>query len=129
MEGFLVQDWTNIVTSGASTTIVQSEEHWLELDGYRDLVMWLEVKSVAAPGYVVLDYQTSPVTDENYFITMASETLVTAAAPKITIIKSTATIPFEVWLRWKLWVSGTPPGDWGATFRVHCAANAGMVTP
>lgn len=127
MEAFLLQDWTNILVTGATQTVVQSEEKWLDLDGYRDLVMWLDVKSVAQSGYVVVDYQTSPVPDENYFVTMWSETLAVSNTPAVKTILSTATTPFEVWLRWKLRTSGTPPGDWGGCFRIHCTANGKSV--
>jgi hypothetical protein len=129
VDTFLLQDWTSILVTGATPVVVQSEEKWLDLDGYRDLVMWLEVKSVTQSGYVVLDYQTSPVPDENYFVTMWSETLAASSTPAVKTILSTATTPLEVWLRWKLRVSGIPPSDWGACFRIHCAVNGKALEP
>jgi hypothetical protein len=131
VEGFLLQDWTSIRVSGASATVTQSEIGWLDLDGYRDLVMWLEVRNVAVGGgtSVVLDFETSPVPDDNFFATMASETLAASGSPVITKILATAATPLDVWVRWKLRATGSPASEWGATFRIHCSANPTKVPP
>jgi hypothetical protein len=131
VDGYLLQDWTTLRATSAQTTVVQSEVGWLDLEGYRDVVLWLEVRHVANGGgtNVVLDYQTSPEPDESYFTTMESETLTASADPVVQPIPATATTPLEVWLRWRLRVTGSPSSDWGATFRIHCAANPSKAVP
>ena len=118
-------DWTTIRATGATTTVVQSETTWLNLGGYRDLVIWLDVRSVIVDPFVNvnLDFQTSPVPDEKYFVTIANQVLAASGTPTILKVLSTATPRLEVWLRWKLYVTGTPSNDWSATFRIHCAVN------
>ncbi len=126
MEGYLLQDWTTVRTSSSSSFIAQSEPEWLDLDDYRDIVFWLEVKAIVLGGAsaVVVRYDTAPSKDELLFSSMISFPMAVVSTPTISKIleSQNPTIPLCRWLRWRLQATG-PTADWGATFRIHCAAN------
>lgn len=126
MHGVLLQDWTCLRASGA-TTVVQSELLWLDVEGYRDVVFWLECKEVNVGGAtaVILSYQTSPTKDDALFSSMSLFPLGVTSVPFITKVLEAQdpTIPLSKWLRWRVSLSGSPSSDWGATFRIFCALN------
>jgi hypothetical protein len=128
VHGVLLQDWTTLRFTAATPSVTQSKLTWLDVDGYRDVVFWLEVKGLILGGgtAVVLSYQTSPSRDEDLFGTMTSFPLSVTSTPFITKVLDVQnpTRPLAKWLRWSVRVAGTPSSECGLTFRIHCALNA-----
>lgn len=130
MYGYLLQDWLTIRGTQSGASVTQSEMDWLSFQPYQDIIMWLEVKSVALGGLtsLTLEYQTAPAKDESLFRSMTSSAITLAAAttPTVTpiILAQNPYTPLARWVRWKLFPNGTPSGEYGACFRIHCAANA-----
>jgi hypothetical protein len=130
--GVLWQDWTTLRLTGATNTIAQSEPLWLDVDDYRDAVFWLEVKNREIGGAVgvVCVYETSPSKDEVLFRPMTGPfPLAVTSTPYITKVleAQNPSVPLSKWIRWRLYLSGTPSSEWGATFRIHCSLNASRV--
>ncbi len=126
MDGILLQDWTTIRVDGGAAVVYQAEDAWLDVDGYGDLIFWTEASHVLLGGgtAVRIEYETAPTKDESLFLPMASVTLGAIGAPIITkIVEGSAPVLPQAWVRWKLRALGSPPSTWGATLRVHCAAN------
>lgn len=126
MDGILVQDWTTIRVTGASSTIVQTEGSWIDVDAYGDLVFWLEVRDRRLGGgtAIVFAYQTSPSKDESLFSSLSVFPLAVTTTPYITkVIDGIASVTPAAWLRWAMSPVGSPSGEWGATFRLHVAGN------
>ena len=46
----LLQDWTTLRFNGSTQSATQSELTWLDVGNYRDVIFWLEVKSIALGG-------------------------------------------------------------------------------
>jgi hypothetical protein len=131
MYGYLLQDWITIrsSTTGASPpAIIQSEVDWISLQPYQDVVFWLDVKSVALGGLtsMTLDYETAPAKDEGLFTKMITTTALTAAVSRQdkVLLAQNPTVPLARWVRWKLSFTGTASSEYGACFRIYCAANA-----
>lgn len=131
MYGVLWQDWTTLRLTGATSTVVQSEPLWLDVDDYRDAVFWLEVKQLSLGGAsaVLLAYETSASKDEALFRSMSSFPLGVTTTPFLTPVleRQNPTIPLGAWIRWRLFLAGTPTSEWGATLRIHLALNASRV--
>jgi len=132
VHGVLWQDWTTLRLTGATNTVTQSEPLWLDVDDYRDAVFWLEVKQLSVGGAVgVLGvYETSPSKDEALFRPMTSAfPLGLTSTPYLTSVLEgqNPSVPLSKWIRWRLYLAGTPTAEWGATFRIHCSLNASRV--
>ena len=50
MHGFLIQDWRTIRVAQAQTSFTQAATDWTDLAPCEDLSLWLDVRSVQAPG-------------------------------------------------------------------------------
>ena len=128
MHGVLWQDWTTLRLTGATTTVTQSEPLWLDVDDYRDAVFWLECKQVSLGGAsaVALAYETAPSKDEVLFRSMSILVLSVTTSPSIVrvLTAQNPTQPLSTWIRWRIFLSGTPTSEWGATLRLHCSLNA-----
>ncbi len=129
MYGYLLQDWLTIRGTQSGAAITQSEADWMSFQPYQDIVLWLEVKSVTLGGLtsITLEYQTAPAKDESLFVAMTTAiTLSAGSTPTITkvLLGQNPTVPLARWVRWKMIPNGTPTGEYGACFRIHCAANA-----
>lgn len=130
MYGYLVQDWITIRgSSSAQASVTQSEADWLSLQPYQDVVFWLETKSVTLGGLdtITLEYQTAPAKDESLFTAMTTAvTLAAGTTPTITkvLLAQNPTVPLARYVRWKMIPNGTASAEYGACFRIHCAANA-----
>jgi hypothetical protein len=129
VHGVLWQDWTTVRLTGATNTITQTEAHWLDVDDYRDVVFWLEVKQYSVGGAVgvLCSYETSPSKDDVLFRPMNGVFLLgVTSTPYLTKVleKQNPSTPLSKWIRWRLFLAGTPTGEWGATFRIHCSLNA-----
>ena len=131
MYGVLLQDWTTVRLTGATNTVVQSEELWLDVDDYRDVIFWLEVKhyTTGGAGAVLGSYETAPTKDEALFRSMSSFPLGVGSVPYITkvLAEQNPSFPLSTWLRWRLSIVGTPTTEWGASFRIFCSLNRARV--
>jgi hypothetical protein len=125
MQSFLLQDWVTIRSASSLTIVTQSEDCWLDLSGFQDVVAWLEVKNFTSSGATVqLAYQSAATKDEAFFLALASALSIAQGLTITTVRKDTTATPLARWLRWQLSVSGSPTATWDATFRIFIAANA-----
>jgi hypothetical protein len=130
MYSFLFQDWTTLRLNAEQLSLTQSEADWVNMELFQDMVFWLEVRDAVLGGgdLMLLMYETAPAKDENLFTLMFDAPIVvTSSTPQITKVLRTqpTSCPPAKWVRWRLWNAVTPPtSEWGATFRVHCSANA-----
>lgn len=128
MKSLRLQDWTTIRILNTISSVTQSEDCWLDVEPYQDLVIWTDVKSVTgSPGTLTLTYETAPCKDDSFFSPIFTGFSPAAAAlPRIDkrLMTDAATlVPPAKWLRWKLGLSGAT-GAWDVTFRVWIAANS-----
>jgi hypothetical protein len=115
VKGLLLQDFITVRTTLPSVFTTQSEQNWLDLSAYRDVILWLDTREQS--GSPQLSYQTAVAKDEALFTT------ITTVSPSVgitltPILQDTASIPVARWFRWQLSGSG---GD--ITFRIWVAAN------
>jgi hypothetical protein len=133
MYTFLMQDWVTIRGAPAVKQINQNADHWLDVTGFQDSVVWLDVKSFTTSGGALLNFfcQSSPTRDEALFTTVSNEgsaisiNQVGLIVNAIIQSSNNTIVPIARWLRWQLGVSGSPTANWDVTFRVFIAANAG----
>jgi hypothetical protein len=124
---YVMQPWITI--RGQSSTIpsiTQSENCWLDLTAFQDIVAWLDCKEVAAGTggtNVQMAYQTSPTKDDSLFVPVTAAFNVATGVTTTVMLKDVVTNPLCRWLRWQLTVTGTPTTPWDTTFRVFIAAN------
>ena len=125
MDAFLLQDWVSLSTGAGGGTITQSEAAWLDLAAYRDVVAWIDVRSISATG-LPLSIQTSVAKEESLFKTMvlAPATFGTGLTivPALQDVQTGAANAAGLarWVRWQIAQSGTA---WSITFRIWIAAN------
>ena len=134
MHAFVLQDWTTIRGGSGIATINQSEHEWHSLDGYQDLIAWIDIREASLGGpatFIQFNLQTAPIKDENLFVNMeptpltVSAALTTPSVRKVILANSnTYTVPLGKWVRWQL-VAGNsvPTSTWDATFRILLCAN------
>lgn len=133
MYSFVLQNWITI-NGTSSTPIVQTEQDWLEMSPYQDVVAWIDVREFTGTQAPTLALETAPAKDDILFVSMTSTTinmLVTTTAPQIVqFLMGTTTVPVAQFLRWKVtgFPTGTPP-LWDVTFRIFVAANAPGLQP
>ena len=133
MHGFVLQDWITIRGASSIGTITQSESEWLSLDGYQDLVAWIDIRELTAPSNsttISFNLQTAPLKDEYLFVNMEPTVLQATAAlttPSIrTVILAISTtwkVPLGKFVRWQLVPNVLPNSVWDATFRILLCAN------
>ena len=133
MYSFVLQDW---ITIGGATSgqIIQSEQDWLDMSPFQDLVLWLDVREASTTSLAQISFETAPAKDEALFVSMGAApiTLVATSAPLYApliaqLLMGSAAVPIAQHLRWK--VKGTGLGLWDATFRILVAANAPGLQP
>lgn len=127
MYSFVLQDWITVGGTGGGT-LIQSEQDWLDMSPFQDVVAWLDVREVTGGPAPVLAFETAPAKDEPLFMGMAATatTLVAAGGPVIVqLLMGSAAVPIAQFLRWKI-TSGV---TWDATFRILVAANAPGLQP
>ena len=130
MYSYVLQDWITLNVYMKLVDIVQSEMDWLSFQPYQDIIMWVEARSANAAGAnsVDIQFETSPVQDESLFLPMRPAVALTPGTPVVVPVVLSQIVapdvPLARWVRWRLKINGRPSADWGATFRVHCAANA-----
>jgi hypothetical protein len=123
---YVMQPWVTIRgQSTGVTAVTQSENCWLDLTPFQDVVAWLECKEVTGgSGTVQMAYQTGPTKDESLFTPIVAAFNVATGVTTTTMLKDgTVTTPLCRWLRWQLAISGSPGAVWDATFRIFIAAN------
>lgn len=121
MHCFDAQPWTTIRTAKAATVVTQSEHLWLDLEEYRDIVLWVEVKEFSAGGgTLTFALETSPSKDDDLFTAIISTPAVITVAA-VVVHHDWATVPLARWLRWKLTVGGTITSTPDITFRYWVA--------
>jgi hypothetical protein len=133
MHAFVLQDWTTIRGGTSVTQINQSESEWQALDGYQDLIAWIDIREVTigtGATYIQFNLQTAPMKDEILFANMeltpltVSAALSTPSIRKVILANSgTYNVPLGKWVRWQLSTFGTPSAVWDATFRILLCAN------
>ena len=117
----MLQDWTTLEGSGSSA-IVQSASKWLNLEGYRDAIFWLEVSGMTTLSTeLYMSYETAPLNEPTLFTAMVPEFLMTASStPVLTkvLLSQNPTVPVAGLVRWR--IRQNAAGAWRVTFRVHC---------
>ena len=118
MHAFILQDWVTI--RGGATQVTQSQQDWLDLSPYQDVVLWLDVREQT--GSPTITFQTAPAADESLFQALGgASTLVASSSPVVLSgLMSALATPLARYLRWQL--NGS--GSWDAMFRVFVTANA-----
>lgn len=133
---FLLQDWTTIRgnVASASPPIVQEQEDWLDLDGFSDATVWIDVAEVTPPAgtstnFVLLTLETSPSFDDANFTAMTPALSYGTAAPynlastTPIVTRSTQSLVTSNLMRYVRWkVSPSTTGLWDITFRIRVVA-------
>jgi hypothetical protein len=127
MDGWLLQDFCTISGNftGGVASIPQSAHRYLDIGEHEDLVFYLDVRNFAATtGTVSMAYETAPTQEDQAFLPMVAPFALTGPGVRVDrAFFSTAGIPPARFVRWRLFLGGTPTGGvWDATFRVWVAA-------
>jgi hypothetical protein len=132
MHGFVLQDWTTIRGGSGISTVTQSEHQWLSLDGYQDLIAWIDIRELTLGTLtnIAFNLQTAPIKDEILFTTMESSPLLATQAlttPSVrTVVLSVSSawkVPLGTFVRWQLVTNANPIATWDASFRILLCAN------
>jgi hypothetical protein len=126
MHSYVLQDWVTIRGASGVKSVPQNERTWLDLAGYQDVIMWLQVAEVTTgSGTIVVSYDTAPIKDETLFVAMGSTTVSSAAmSPTLTkvLLSQLPNQPLCRWVRWRL-TQTLASATWDITFRILVAAN------
>jgi len=117
MKCFLAQDLTTVrLTSGGSVT--QPEADYLDLAGYREVFVWVDVRELTTGTSLAL--QSAVTKDESLFATILT---VSPAGVGVTIASAIPELitPFSRWFRWQMLPPAGSGGD--MTFRIWVCAN------
>lgn len=102
MYSFVLQDWINLSGTG---NIIQTEQDWLDLTPFQDIVAWVDVREVGGGFAPRLYLETAPSKDDILFVSMMVTPLTLSVAPNPTVIQlvmgSTA-VPIAQFLRWRV---------------------------
>lgn len=123
MHCFELQPWVTI-RGPANVVITQGASGWLDLRGYRDIVLWTEVAEVSNVGTgdpATLSYETCPTTDDVLFAAAVAPFLPAPGVQVNVVHRDTAGVPLARWLRWQL--AEAPSSTWDITFRVWVSAS------
>jgi hypothetical protein len=123
MHAFILQDWNTIRGALNVSTVIQSEDNWLDLTPYQDVVFWVDCRAITGTT-VQIQFQTSPTKDDSLFTAIVAATTFTTGGPQVyqSILSKTTGIPLARYLRWV--VTSNASGTWDTTFRVLVAANS-----
>jgi hypothetical protein len=125
----MLADWITIQAGSGGQTVIQNEAGWLDVSGYQDLVVYLQVSTAA--GTTTLDVQTSPTRDEIFFTAKGSGG--TPAIARFVLTSTTTGVqtlvisrwatdnnqPLAKYLRWQVALGATA----SATFRIWVTLN------
>ena len=129
MYTYILQDWISPRVDETQASLIQSEADWLSFQPYQDIIFYVEIKAADTGEATNLElvFETSPSKDESMFKAMTSVAFVgnvgTTQIAKV-ILSQNPDVPLARWVRWRFQPHDAPVSDWGATFRVLCAANA-----
>jgi hypothetical protein len=128
MYAFLMQDWITIRAAASFNVVNQSENCYLDLSGFQDLVVWTEVKGITSGGGTpTIMYQTAPTKDDSFFVPFGVEgggvSSVGVAILPLIMSSNNTTTPLSRWLRWQMQNAGS--SIWDMTFRIFVCANTG----
>lgn len=123
MDCYLLQDWLSLRTTSGGT-ITQSEQAWLDLGAYRDVIAWIDVREMSPAG-VPLAIQTSVAKEESLFATMVA--LLPSSSSGLTVLPALQDVQTGAvnaaglarWVRWQV----SSMSAWDITFRIWIAAN------
>src|SRR5260370_42655114 len=106
MYAFLMQDWITIRAAASFNVINQSENCYLDLSGFQDLVVWTEVKGITSGGGTpTIMYQTAPSKDDSFFVPFGVEgggvTSVCVAIMQLFLISNNTSTTFSSYIRWQ----------------------------
>lgn len=126
MYSFMLSNWTTVRVQSTITTVKQGESTWLDLDGFQDVVAYLDVREFSPGGGtgLTLTYQTAPTKDDGLFAALTTGVAISATGVTITKMLKSTTAPLARWFRYQLSVTG-PTGPWDMTFRIWVSANRG----
>jgi hypothetical protein len=127
MHAFILQDWNTIRGATSVTTVIQSEDNWLDLTPYQDVMFWVDCRALTGTT-VQIQFQTSPTKDDTLFTAIVAATTFTASAVQVyQVILSKTTgsqVPLARYVRWVVTSAVGSGVTWDATFRVLVAANS-----
>lgn len=131
MYSFVLQDW---ITLGgfSSSQIIQTEQDWLDMTPYQDVVAWLDVREASTSPAAKIYLETAPSKDGSLFMPMLAGGTALGAAPTPVIVQllmGSAAVPIAQYLRWRVQGTGGPLSLWDTTFRILVAANAPGLQP
>jgi hypothetical protein len=122
MQG-LLQDWIDLEGTG-NGEIIQSGSKWPNLDGYQDVVFWLDVAMVTLVSTELrIHYQTAPVGEPGLFTDMVTDFPMSAGTtPTVTsvLLSQNPLVPLSGLVRWR--ISAIAGGAWKVTFRIQFVA-------
>jgi hypothetical protein len=121
--GYVLQDWTTVHATNATSGFTQTDCGWLELVGFRDLTAWIHVAAATVDASVTVNLETSPTRDENLFQTLTTTSVGAGGAVYVAISRARfASVPLARVLRWKV-AKSNASSDWSIAFRVLVALN------
>jgi len=123
MYSLVLQDWVTISGFGSSS-VIQTEQDWLDMTPFQDLVAWIDVRDATSGTTIFLE--TAPSRDDNLFVSMNTggyslNPIVSATPLVASLLMGQATVPIAALLRWR--ISGVV-GTWSTTFRILVCGNA-----
>ena len=121
MQG-LLQDWIDLEGTGDGE-VLQSGSRWPNLDGYQDVIFWLEVRLTTVGTELRMHYQTAPVGEPGLFTDMVPEILMTTSTvPLVTTVLQSGNplVPLSGLVRWR--IASISGGAWKVSFRIHFVA-------
>jgi len=132
MQTYVLQDWVSINGAAGGNPVIQTEQGWLDLSPFQDLVAWIDMpQATGSPSNPTLFLETSPSKDDVLFVSMNGATgypLSTAAMPTVaSLLLGVANTPLATFLRWRI---VGPTGAWNASFRITISVNSpGWLVP
>jgi hypothetical protein len=127
MFDFVLQDWTTLLVDKTIKNVVQTEELWLDLSAFQDVVFYYQVTAKTTPAgtSMRLILETAPSKDEALFQSMGFGGVSASTSPTLVpvLLSSFDVAPLAQWARWRLHIVGNPDSVWGTCFRILGAAN------
>lgn len=119
----MLQDWTTLHATNATSKFTQSESEELELEGFRDLTAWIHVAQATLDATLSVNLETAPTRDENLFQTLTTTAVGSGGAVYVAVSRAKfATVPLARVLRWSV-IKGSTSTDWSISFRIIVALN------
>ena len=119
----LLQDWIDLEGNG-NGEVVQSGARWPNLEGFQDVIFWLEVSMVTSLSTELrIHYQTAPADEPTLFTDMVTDFPMTAGTvPTVTKVlqSQNPTVTLSGLIRWR--ITAVAVGAWKVNFRIHFVA-------